>query len=397
MGCDCTMRQCSQTIAWADTADGTSQAHYYAECGNKGICDRATGECKCFEGYEGKGCRRMSCPNACSGRGTCEAIEDIARDFQDRRAGPGFKFKDTTGGHPWPSLYAGHVATPLPAKHHKVTGRQSFFEEMHNGYTYHLWDAKKIMICKCDLGYKGSDCSIREVPRGDDPLTIVKSEAMRQKIKISGTITGGEFFLRYHDPYGGSWVTDTAKVVGGGTNKDDASVAAAAQTLLRQLPNQVLEDVSVSNIPTGADYSICHRFYEGVQHISSHDITRAGHFHNSKQRTNFCEFEDATGLPPSDTSIDLMVSFSTKTDRSGLQYYIEVDKDPHPAGSFPVSKGIVGTSIAVSVAEINYNDNLGNLSELSPCSDRGLDDGDGQCECFDGFGGLSCENQNALV
>jgi len=51
----------------------------------------------------------------------------------------------------------------------------------------------------------------------------------------------------------------------------------------------------------------------------------------------------------------------------------------------------------VTVVEINYNDNLGNLSELSDCSDRGLDNGDGECECFDGYRGLACEEQEALV
>jgi hypothetical protein len=50
-----------------------------------------------------------------------------------------------------------------------------------------------------------------------------------------------------------------------------------------------------------------------------------------------------------------------------------------------------------SVAEINYNSNLGNLSELAECSDRGLDDGEGQCECFDGFRGMACEEQEAIV
>jgi hypothetical protein len=47
------------------------------------------------------------------------------------------------------------------------------------------------------------------------------------------------------------------------------------------------------------------------------------------------------------------------------------------------------------VAEINYNDNPGNLPELSSCSDRGLDNGDGECGCFDGFRGLACEEQEA--
>merc|ERR1712146_578035 len=40
---------------------------------------------------------------------------------------------------------------------------------------------------------------------------------------------------------------------------------------------------------------------------------------------------------------------------------------------------------------------VGNISELAECSDRGLDNGDGECECFDGFRGLACEEQVALV
>merc|ERR1711988_675910 len=59
-----------------------------------GVCDRKTGECKCFDGYEGRGCRRSTCPDSCSGHGTCEYIEELAGDYQDRRYGPGNKFQD---------------------------------------------------------------------------------------------------------------------------------------------------------------------------------------------------------------------------------------------------------------------------------------------------------------
>jgi len=52
------------TVAW-------NEAHFYRECSNKGICDRTTGTCNCFEGYTGKGCRRTVCPNDCSGHGMC--------------------------------------------------------------------------------------------------------------------------------------------------------------------------------------------------------------------------------------------------------------------------------------------------------------------------------------
>merc|ERR1719428_67782 len=68
------------------TSDGTAltqTAHYYMECSNKGICDRKSGECECFDGYEGAFCQRASCPNDCSGHGTCETIAELAADEYD--------------------------------------------------------------------------------------------------------------------------------------------------------------------------------------------------------------------------------------------------------------------------------------------------------------------------
>ena len=36
--------------------------HEYAECSNKGFCNRDNGMCDCLTGYEGSACQRMSCP-----------------------------------------------------------------------------------------------------------------------------------------------------------------------------------------------------------------------------------------------------------------------------------------------------------------------------------------------
>merc|ERR1712230_301682 len=142
--------------------------------------------------------------------------------------------------------------------------------------------------------------------------------------------------------------------------------ASRVQDALRALPNEVLEGVSVK-ARTSSTVSLCTRFYDGVQHLGGYSETTDGAFKNSKMTTNFCE----------------------------TTYQLAIDINKRGAGSFPVSGGITGG--AYSVAEMNFNTNLGNLSELAECSDRGLDDGDGACECFDGFRGLACEEQEALV
>jgi hypothetical protein len=107
----------------ADDVTTWSEAHFYAECSNKGVCDRSTGLCECWPGYEGSGCTRTACPSAsaetCSGHGTCNTI-----------------------------------AAEADADH-----------------AYNGWDMHKTQACKCDPGYTGIDCSQRTCPSGDDPIT----------------------------------------------------------------------------------------------------------------------------------------------------------------------------------------------------------------------------------
>merc|ERR1719159_720405 len=215
-GPDCSGRTCPYALAWADTADGTNSAHYYAECSNKGVCDRKTGECKCFDGYEGKG-RRRGPVNAAT-TATTAALSNSVTDSDNSR---------------------------------------SF-----TGFLYQLWDAQKIQGCKCDLGYSVPDCASRVAPKGDDPLTTVKSTMMKQSIQIGPTTTGttpaysttaggvttnDEFFIIYHDPYGGVWRTD-----GIAASSDDAVVAARVKSALQALPNEVLEGVDVDPVTTGS-------------------------------------------------------------------------------------------------------------------------------------------------
>jgi hypothetical protein len=118
---------CPYATAWADQPWANNKAHRAAECSNAGVCDRKTGECVCFPGFTGRACDRNACPNDCSGHGTCQAQK---RFFTDH----GEDVSDTT-----------NVA-----------------------YTA-AWDASKIFGCKCELGYRGPDCSLVECPSSADP------------------------------------------------------------------------------------------------------------------------------------------------------------------------------------------------------------------------------------
>ena len=117
---DCSERTCPKSAAWADSATANSVAHVSAECSNKGACDRKTGECKCFDGYDGKACERTLCPGNCNNRGRCVKQEQLAYEASKTYSAP--------------------------------------------------WDANKHVGCVCDLGARGPDCSLEECPSGSDVL-----------------------------------------------------------------------------------------------------------------------------------------------------------------------------------------------------------------------------------
>ena len=168
-------------------------AHYYMECSNKGICDRGTGECDCFEGYEGSSCQRASCPNDCSGHGTCEHVKTLAA-------------KDS-------------------------------------GNIYDLWDAEMTMGCSCDAGYSGPDCSTKVCKFGIDPLYIddeatARVEAVDYKVYVSSTAVSarGTYALKFYDVFGEDYVTGPIDI-----HTNCSNIKSA----LHALPNTVIPEGTV--------------------------------------------------------------------------------------------------------------------------------------------------------
>ena len=44
----------------------------------RGLCNRITGECACFDGFSGAACERSGCPNDCSDHGRCVNMKALA-------------------------------------------------------------------------------------------------------------------------------------------------------------------------------------------------------------------------------------------------------------------------------------------------------------------------------
>ena len=195
----------------SDLNDLTDSAHDYMECSNKGKCNRDTGTCTCYDGYDGVSCQRASCPgypNSCSGHGVCKTISQLAHSD--------------------------------------------------NYNIYKLWDKDTTMGCECDKGYYGADCSLRHCKYGVDPLYLDDSSTIKYPIYDFAVLAtadvgqttsasvfddgqyqleNGYWAIRYYDNFGEDWLTDP--IIAGATCSDVISA-------LENMPNNVIPSGSLS-------------------------------------------------------------------------------------------------------------------------------------------------------
>merc|ERR1719482_2635866 len=215
----------SEVYPWGTTEQypnaDANEGHFYMECSNKGLCDRKTGTCDCFDGYEGSACVRASCPNDCSGHGTCESIKELAEQ-------KGFN----TNAHDVPTSRAANSNN-----HH------NFDLAIEESYAYDLWDQDKTLGCKCDPVYYGADCSLKKCKYGVDPLFYDNADGMIKQTTVihlgskstgKGDITGtggGSYRVVFYDVFGEKYVTKQM-----GMEAD----AAGLKEALEALPNGVI-------------------------------------------------------------------------------------------------------------------------------------------------------------
>lgn len=220
---DCSERICPFELAWVDTPDKYGSRHKYAECANRGICNRESGECECFPGYEGKACQRTSCPNDCSGHGRCLYIQDLpfgvtAQDIQ----------------------------------------KTDFFQQDPTTFNYFQWDNKKTRGCYCDPEYGDVDCSKRLCDHGTDVMDArpdltnpakyqvqyIRFNAEADDLGEPKGLYGKTFALTFKSRINETYTTVPIPFFNGPS--DFPSFVLDVQEALKRLPNRVIDNVDVS-------------------------------------------------------------------------------------------------------------------------------------------------------
>lgn len=185
-GGDCSERECPTGLSWSSYPSADNAGHdKYTTCSDMGWCDRVDGKCSCREPFYGQACEYMACgggtEDTCHGHGRCMSMSEHAI-WADKNG-------DATS--------------------------YTYGDDPNNHFT---WDAHRVFGCKCDEGYSGYDCSLRDCPKGNDLGTYEDSVEIQVLQCIAD---GGEFVLGFRQ----------AETIRLSHNSTDAEVEAALEDL----------------------------------------------------------------------------------------------------------------------------------------------------------------------
>lgn len=228
---DCSERICPFELAWVDTPNSLGSRHKYAECANRGICDRSTGECDCFPGYEGKACQRTTCPNDCSGHGRCTYIQDLTY---------GASYHDYDTG--------------------------DFYPQDPKSFNYFGWDKTKTRGCVCDPGYGDVDCSKRLCENGNDVMDqrqdlLTPRKFQTQSIYFQADndftdagLAGKSFALTFKSKLNETFTTVPINYFADSSDFHDFILDV--EEALERLPNRVIDNVEVHGSYSGVSATV---------------------------------------------------------------------------------------------------------------------------------------------
>jgi hypothetical protein len=357
-GGDCSEMYCPFEYAFVDAPDQNGRFHKYMECSGKGICDRATGECECFDGYTGKGCQRHVCPNDCSGHGTCEYVEELTYGTV-------------------PGLYWGAFGTS--AEQAGVIGYDGIYK---NAKTFarsatKLWDHHKSMGCNCDAGWIDVDCSRRMCPKAND--------VMDERLNLEDTFL---YQIQNITLYPAGPLGDTV-----GNSVTDLAGKTFALTFVSTL-NESFTTVPIY-VPYADTSSESERILENYIELALKGLPHRVITDVNANVTSGVELRDGDGDA---NFINIQIEF-TGDSVNGPQNLIIVEAEECEEGCTPRITGLPLASVSSSNRPLSFvTESQAADYNNYECGRRGKCDYDsGLCECFEGFTGEACSIQTALI
>lgn len=383
-GADCSRHTCPRGTSWIQVPSARFQGKdtfcthkKSVECSDKGVCDRKSGQCNCFAGYTGAACQRTECPNDCNGHGVCQSNVKFAED-----------------------------ATRMMQPH--AYGKDNINAVFDYIVTYdQAWDSDLHFGCKCDLGYTGPDCSLKECPSAHDRLDEKCTIAEDSRDGGLVEFIGEEFF--YSNP-----ASDFIENVAPLPNKNILYVDNYINNPALHMPKDVTQDywVALANAKEGktADNTNSYTSYKGFCKLNTgQDGTDATPLEYTSQDSDFYPFYlDSKG----DFSYSKNYSAEAGVRPAGYSGNNLVKGKPNSAlGPFELSPGKYAAVISASEAgNYQYKDTYDYTDEIAyarcvkgrycggktsgeTCSGRGLcDHTKGKCQCFQGYTGNACQD-----
>lgn len=330
--------------------------HDYAECSNEGLCDRTTGECKCFPGYEGSACQRKACPTTtagipCSGKGVC---------IPSRRRG-------------------GEESTE-----------------------YCGWELDSYYTCLCDNGYTGYDCSLRICPKGADPIdkevnvmkytyTLPHNHTIYRSLAPVPTEIVPHYYTLEFDgvKYESPMITarELSTICKDGVTSDKSTNSKSNQLTYQEEIRRALH--TIPPISQSKVTIQCERGKLDSQHGSDNVGKLA--IAIDIEYTNYEHFKESTF-----NVVEVINPKENDISGTGTPTWDTINPTP----SYPHENTTIFTPSPKNTEDvyiITKADKYYTERKVYECSARGLcDQTTGLCKCFEGFYGAACEVQRQV-
>lgn len=336
VGGDCSDRFCPYELAWVDNPSKDGLNHNYAECANKGICNRETAECECFDGYEGKACGRQTCPNNCSGHGTCEYMNELTYGI----------------------VYNEYFDASTNALSGLGMGGKPF--------TDNAWDVDRARACVCDGGWTGISCMERMCPMGNDIMDVIPT--------FDETATSGMAGF-------GNEVAQVQKITLYDVNNDNSNFASKSFAL--QFTSKLNETYATQPIAWSTTPGTLEGYVEeALENLPNKVIDDVG-----------VTVDFATDT----TAAIIEVTFKGSSVH-GKQHKLEVLADKCEEACTPRITGLDNLRTTDTLILSNVQIATAGSFNSYECGRRGkCDFQTGICQCFEGFTGDTCSILTALV